>query len=39
MGLFGADTALPMLLFCAAAALFQLLVVRFTPRGRPGHRS
>jgi hypothetical protein len=32
MGLVGAETAMPMLLFCAAAALFQLLVVRFVPR-------
>jgi len=39
MGLFGADTALPMLLFCAAAALFQLLVVRFTPQGRLPERA
>jgi DHA1 family bicyclomycin/chloramphenicol resistance-like MFS transporter len=32
MGHVGAGTAMPMLLFCAAAALFQLLVVRFVPR-------
>jgi hypothetical protein len=32
MGLFGAETALPMLLFCACAALFQLAVIHFSPR-------
>jgi hypothetical protein len=38
MGHVGAQTAMPMLLFCAAAAFFQLLVVRFTPgRRRSGH--
>jgi len=32
MGLVGAETAMPMLLFCAIAALFQLAVIRFSPR-------
>jgi DHA1 family bicyclomycin/chloramphenicol resistance-like MFS transporter len=32
MGLVGAETAMPMLLFCAVAALFQLAVIRFSPR-------
>jgi DHA1 family bicyclomycin/chloramphenicol resistance-like MFS transporter len=32
MGLVGAETALPMLLFCAGAALFQLVVLRLSPR-------
>jgi DHA1 family bicyclomycin/chloramphenicol resistance-like MFS transporter len=32
MGLVGAETALPMLLFCAGAAFFQLVVLRLTPR-------
>ncbi len=32
MGLVGAATAMPMLLFCAGAALFQLVVLRLSPR-------
>ena len=32
MGLVGAATALPMLLFCAGAACFQLVVLRLSPR-------
>jgi DHA1 family bicyclomycin/chloramphenicol resistance-like MFS transporter len=32
MGLVGAETAMPMLLFCAGAALFQLVVLRLSPR-------
>jgi len=32
MGLVGAETAMPMLLFCAVAALFQLAVIRLSPR-------
>ena len=32
MGLVGAATAMPMLLFCAGAALFQLIVLRLSPR-------
>ena len=32
MGLVGAATALPMLLFCAGAAFFQLVVLRLSPR-------
>ena len=32
MGLVGAETALPMLVFCAAAALFQLVVLKLSPR-------
>lgn len=32
MGLVGAETALPMLVFCAAAALFQLAVLNLSPR-------
>lgn len=32
MGLVGAETAMPMLLFCAVAALFQLTVIHFSPR-------
>jgi MFS transporter, DHA1 family, multidrug resistance protein len=31
MGLVGADTAMPMLLFCAVAALFQMVVLRLSP--------
>jgi hypothetical protein len=32
MGLVGVESALPMLLFCAGAALFQLVVLRLSPR-------
>ena len=32
MGLVGGETALPMLVFCAGAALFQLAVLRLSPR-------
>ena len=32
MAVLGTDTALPLLLFCAAASLLHLVVLRFSPR-------
>ena len=42
MGLVGVGSPLPMLLFCVGAALFQLVVMRLSPRMEatgPGHLS
>ena len=38
MGMVGAETAMPMLLFCAGAAFFQLVVLRLSPRMEAGAR-
>jgi len=38
MGMHAASTALPMMLFCAAAGVLQLLLLRLSPRMEPAAR-